>query len=173
MANFTHEHDYMWNGKTKTATQKSGKMFAIQFSGAGKMLTALDELSAAGVQRAIGKALRETHAGVTPKIHAEMQKHNKSGDVERSIVDEPRVTIEGNIISMPIGFDLDKGGLPSIWLIYGTPRHGPYGEKGGHPGQQPDQGLYEAIFGRKTAGEIAKVQRKAIKEVMEQYLNGG
>ena len=67
---------------------------------------------------------------------------------------------EGDYISIPIGFDIDNGGLPSIWLMYGTPK------------QAPDKALYEAIFGRKTAGEIARVQRQVIKQALEAYING-
>lgn len=161
MANFTFEHNYKYNGYDRTATKKSGKMFSMQFSGAASMLTRFDELSASGCAKAIGQALRETHKIVTPKLHAEMKKHNRTGKVEASIVDDARVTIEGDYISMPVGFDLDHGGLPSIWLMYGTPK------------QAPDTALYEALFGRKTAGEIARVQRQAIKQAMEKYINGG
>lgn len=161
MANFTFEHNYTYKGHERTATKKSGKMFSLQFSGANEMLTRFTDLSASGAAKAIGQALRETHKTVTPKLHAEMQKHNKTGIVERSIVDTPRVTIEGDYITMPIGFDIDNGGLPSIWLMYGTPK------------QAPDKALYEAIFGRKTAAEIAKVQRAAIKHAMDVYINGG
>lgn len=160
MANFTFQHNYHYNGHERTATKKSGKMFSMHFSGAASMLTRFEDLSASGCAKAIGQALKATHEVVNPKIHAEMKKHRRTGTVEGSIVDNPRITIEGDIISMPIGFDLENGGLPSIWLMYGTPK------------QQPDTLLYEAIFGRKTASEVAKIQRQAIKQAMEVYING-
>lgn len=160
MANFTHEHDYTWGGTTKTATQKSGKMFSLGFSGMNNLLTAFQELSGSAMVRAIGEALRETHKLVTPNIHAEMKKHYRTGTVEASIVDTAKVDVQGNIVSMPIGFDLDNGGVPSIWLMYGTPK------------QAPDERLRLAIFGRQTAYAVARTQRKVIKDAMERYING-
>lgn len=160
MANFTQQHEYTFGGKTRTATQKSGKMFSLGFSGMNNLLTAFMDLSGSATVRAIGEALRETHKLVTPNIHAEMKKHYRTGTVEASIVDTAKVDVQGNIVSMPIGFDLDNGGIPSIWLMYGTPK------------QAPDEALRNVIFGRQTAYAVARTQRKAIKEAMERYING-
>lgn len=160
MPNLEFKHNYKYNGYDRTAYKKSGKMFSLQFAGARELVTRLDDLSASGAAKAIGQALRETHRTVTPKLHAEMVKHYRTGRTEAAIVDDARVTIEGDYISIPIGFDIDNGGLPSIWLMYGTPK------------QAPDKALYEAIFGRKTAGEIARVQRQVIKQALEAYING-
>lgn len=159
MANFNYEHDYTWGGKTRTGSSKSGKMFSLGFSGMNNLLTAFQELSGSAMVRAIGEALRETHKFVTPNIHAEMTKHRRTGTVEASIVDTAKVDVQGNIVSMPIGFDLDNGGVPSIWLMYGTPK------------QAPDEALRLTIFGRQTAYKVARVQRKAIKDAMERYIN--
>ena len=139
--------------------QRSGKKFGLQFSGWEEMMSSLDELSHFGVLEGTKKALIETHKVVTPKLEAEIQKHELTGKTEASLVKEPRINVEGTMVSVDIGFDLDNGGLPSIWLMHGTPR------------QAPDKKLYQALYGRKTAGEVAHVQYHAIKDTIDKYMS--
>ncbi len=139
--------------------QRSGKKFGLQFHGWEEMMANLDELSHFGVLEGTKKALIETHKVVTPKLEAEIRKHHLTGDTEKSLVREPHITVEGTLVSIDIGFDLDKGGLPSIWLMHGTPR------------QAPDKALYQALYGRKTAGEVAHVQYHAIKDTIDKYMS--
>ena len=122
-------------------------------------MSSLDELSHFGVLEGTKKALIETHKVVTPKLEAEIQKHELTGKTEASLVKEPRINVEGTMVSVDIGFDLDNGGLPSIWLMHGTPR------------QAPDKKLYQALYGRKTAGEVAHVQYHAIKDTIDKYMS--
>lgn len=124
-------------------------------------MTNLDELSHHGVLEGTKKALTETHKVVTPKLEAEIRKHRLTGATEASLVREPRINVVGTMVSIDIGFDLDKGGLPSIWLMHGTPRI------------TPDKTLYEALYGRKTAGEVAHVQYHAIKDTIDKYMSRG
>ena len=138
--------------------QRSGKKFGLQFSGWREMMENLDKLSHFGVLEGTKKALIETHKVVTPKLEAEIRKHHLTGDTEASLVKTPQINVEGNLVSIDVGFDLDKGGLPSIWLMHGTPR------------QAPDKALYEALYGRKTSGEIRHAQYHAVKEVIDKYL---
>jgi hypothetical protein len=138
---------------------RSGKKFGLQFKGWEEMMTNLDELSHFGVLEGTKKALTETHKVVTPKLEAEIRKHRLTGATEASLVREPRINVVGTMVSIDIGFDLDKGGLPSIWLMHGTPRI------------TPDKALYEALYGRKTAGEVAHVQYHAIKDTIDKYMS--
>ena len=139
--------------------QRSGKKFGLQFHGWEEMMTNLDELSHYGVLEGTKKALTETHKVVTPKLEAEIRKHKNTGKTEASLVREPRINVEGHLVSIDIGFDLDNGGLPSIWLMHGTPRI------------EPDKALYQALYGRKTAGEVAHVQYHAIKDTIDKYMS--
>ena len=138
---------------------RSGKKFGLQFHGWEEMMANLDELSHFGVLEGTKKALIETHKVVTPKLEAEISKHRRSGRTSDSLVREPRLSVEGTVVSVDIGFDLDNGGLASIWLMHGTPR------------QPPDKQLYQALYGRKTAGEIAHVQYHVIQDTIEKYMN--
>lgn len=137
---------------------RSGKKFGLQFSGWRELTWKLDELSSYGLMEGVKKALVETHKVVTPKLEAEIKKHKRTGATEQSLVREPHINVEGTLVSVDIGFDLDKGGLPSLWLMHGTPR------------QKPDKALYEALYGVKTSAVVRSVQRKAIKETIDKYM---
>ena len=138
---------------------RSGKKFGLQFHGWEEMMANLDELSHFGILEGTKKALTETHKVVTPKLEAEIRKHHLTGDTEESLVKQPKIVVEGTLVSVDIGFDFDNGGLPSIWLMHGTPR------------QAPDKALYDALYGRKTAGEVAHVQYHAIKDTIDKYMS--
>lgn len=138
---------------------RSGKKFSLQFHGWEEMMSNLDELSHHGVLEGTKKALIETHKVVTPKLEAAIKKHHLTGETEASLVKEPRINVVGTMVSIDVGFDLDNGGLPSIWLMHGTPRIA------------PDKALYQALYGRKTAGEVAHVQYHAIKDTIDKYMS--
>lgn len=138
---------------------RSGKKFGLQFKGWTEMMSNLDELSHFGVLEGTRLALRETHKVVTPKLEAEIKKHHLTGDTEDSLVRQPQIEVQGHLVSVNVGFDLEHGGLPSIWLMHGTPR------------QPPDKALYQALYGRKTAGEVAHVQYHAIKDTIDKYMS--
>lgn len=147
-------------GGRGTDGQRSGKKFGLQFSGWKDLMSELDQLSHHGVLEGTKKALIETHKVVTPKLEAAMSKHVRSGDTIGSLVTDQRLNIEGTLVSIDIGFDLNNGGLPSIWLMHGTPR------------QNPDKKLYNALYGRATAGEVQHVQYHAIKDTIDKYMGG-
>lgn len=135
----------------------TGKKFKLAFAGWEEKLEELDRLSHHGILEGTKEALEETYDVVTPKIRNAMKKHHLTGDTERSIVPK-QLEVSGTVVSIPIGFDIDNGGLPSIWLMYGTPTI------------QPDKELYQAIFGHSTSSEVAHVQYQAIKRTIEKYM---
>jgi len=139
----------------------ANKLVFIQTPNMKKLLTEFDELSNKGMQEAIKGALIESHKYITPLLRQQIEKHRKTGRTENSLDETPRVTVEGNKISIGVGFHISQGGLPSIFLMYGTPK------------QAPDTALYNAIFGGEVKKEIAKIQRNYVKKAMQKYLNGG
>lgn len=67
---------------------------------------------------------------------------------------------EGNKAYIKVGYDFSKSGLRTIMLMYGTPR------------MKPAKGMKTAIYGTKTAKELAVVQKEALEKVLERYING-
>lgn len=130
----------------------------LEFKGFEEFAARLDELGG-DLKETTEKALKASHDLVTPKIKAAMTKHNKSGDTSRAILDKSAVVWDGAVASIDVGFDIQKGGMPSIFLMYGTPR------------VKPDRDLYNAIYGNKTKKEIKELQQEIfsadIKKAME------
>lgn len=129
----------------------------LTFEGMEEYIAKLEKLGG-DLKSVADESLKESHKFVTPKLHQLMQKHHRSGDTEKSIVDDANVEWVGTVASVEVGFDISKGGLPSIFLMYGTPR------------MDKDSALYNAIYGRTTRKKIQELQAeifsKAISERM-------
>ena len=78
--------------------------------------------------------------------------HRRTGDTEESLKRNADVTWIGTAAEVEVGFDIDNGGLPSVFLMYGTPK------------MKPDRKLYNAIYGAKTKKEIAELQEKEFRK---------
>lgn len=103
---------------------------------------------------AVNKALIETHKIVTDKAEAAIKSHKRTGATEASLRREAVPEWNGDVASIKVGFDIENGGLPSIFLMYGTAR------------VKPDTALYDAFFGKDTVKEIVEAQEKALYDVI-------
>jgi hypothetical protein len=56
------------------------------------------------------------------------------------------------------------GGLPSIFLMYGTQLYG-------QPHIQPDRNLYNAVYGAAVRKQIREIQEKAFSQVLNEVMN--
>lgn len=117
----------------------------IEFDGFEEVIRRLSQLEG-DVKKVTGEALKKSNRYVRQNIGAAMQKHNRTYETIRSLVSNPEVRWAGTTGSIDVGFDLSSGGLPSIFLMYGTPR------------VQKDQALYNAIYGKKTRDKVKKIQ---------------
>lgn len=99
---------------------------------------------------AVNKALIETHRIVTEKAEAAIEPHRRTGATEASLRHDVLIEWNGDVASIKVGFDIENGGLPSIFLMYGTARI------------KPDTTLHNAFFGKDTIKEIVEAQEKAI-----------
>lgn len=89
----------------------------LQFNGFNDMFAKLDKLGA-DTKKIASDALEESFNAVTPGILAAIKPHKDTGKTEESLVTTPEVVWEGTRAYVEVGFDLDKGGLPSIFLMY-------------------------------------------------------
>lgn len=120
----------------------------------------LDTIGGGATERAIESALKASRNIVTTQVSAAMTPHNQTGDTKDAIVRNSSVIWEGDTASIGVGFDIPFGGLPSIFLMYGTTVHG-------QPHIKPDRNLYNAVYGAKTRKEILKIQEEAFYKVIE------
>ena len=97
-----------------------------------------------------------------------MQPHDRTGKTKKSIVTNSPVVWVGDTAEIGVGFSISGGGLPSIFLMYGTKLFG-------QPHIQPDKNLYNAVYGAKVRKEIQEIQEQAFNKVLERVVrnNGG
>lgn len=137
----------------------SKNKIGLQFDGFEEYAEQFEKLGG-DLKEITQKALQSTHDYITPNLHKSMDKHNRTGDTERSIVDDAKVQWEGLTASIDIGFDLGNKGLPSIFLMYGTPR------------MKKDQTLYNDIYGTKTKKAIKELQEKIFSDAIKNRMGG-
>lgn len=129
-----------------------------------KYLKQLDEIGGGATKQAVESALKASQKIVAENAHKAMAKHRDTGRTERAIIDNSPVVWETAFTaSIDVGFDLDNGGLASIFLMYGTKLYG-------QPHTQPDRELYNAVYGTKTKKEIKAIQEKALIEAIERAM---
>lgn len=153
------------------------KKFGLNFDGVAELSEKLEALGG-DLKQVAEEALEFIPGDVNPKLHAAMVKHNKTGLVDRSIVTDQKVEWTGNVASIDVGFDLKSGGMPSIFLMYGTPRHAPGNQYGGpvrqgaqeHPGIKADTELFNAIYGSKTQKDIKDKQQKIFTQAITKLM---
>lgn len=131
----------------------------LQIEGFEELIERLDA-SGGDVKKAVEESLEIAHSITSKKLLEDMKKHHKTGDTEKSIIKEARIEWEGMSASVEIGFDFGNGGLPSVFLMYGTPR------------TKPDKKLYNDIYGNATRREIGQKQEEIFLSMMSKKLGG-
>lgn len=134
----------------KSSSRKNG----IEFAGFDKVLSKLNALNA-DTKSIADEALKKTFEIVTEKAEIGMLPQNlpaggkySTDETERSLRKDAQIKWSGSEGSVEVGFDISKGGLASIFLMYGTPR------------MVKDQTLYDAFFSEQTEGEILNAQKQ-------------
>lgn len=126
-------------------------------------MESLDKIGGSdAMKRGVEGALKSSKEFVNTQITKAMAKSNLPAHGEYSRLGEPTknsidrdMTVQWNGLEaeIKVGFDFKKSGLTSIFLMYGTPR------------MSPANGLEDAIYGRKTQKQIAKLQEEALFKV--------
>ena len=137
------------------------KKFGLDLDGLEEFAKRLENINVS-VQETAEEALSETHAHVTRKVEAAVagSKYNfqRTGKTKSTLQKSPNITWEGSIATVRVGFDISNGGLPSIFLMYGT------------PSITPDKTLYNAFYGGKTKKEIKDIQQSVF---INKLIEGG
>ena len=129
------------------------KKMQLIFSGFDEYAEKLEKLGG-NLEKTTEKALIATHKHITPRVEATFKKHDVkySHETMKSLKKEARVEWDGLKAEIGVGFKISSGGLPSIFLMYGTPKI------------QPDKKLYDAIYGSKTKKEVKALQEEIFAE---------
>lgn len=137
--------------------------FKLDFAGFNEMRERLNRLQA-DTKAVCEEALVKTKELVTKKAEAAMAKPNlpaggkySTGDTVGSLDLTSTVTWNGTEGSIKVGFNIKKGGLPSVFLMYGTPK------------MPKVQALYDAFYGEETLGEIAALQKEVFDNALKVF----
>ena len=148
---------------------------SIDFKNFSDYAEKLEELGGS-LKQTTEEALKATHAYITPNLKRDIAKHRKTGRTERSLIEKAEVKWEGTVAEVRIGFDIANGGLPSLFLMYGTPKHKPANQYGKYDGEvngiTQDEQLYNDIFGTRTKAEVRKVQEAVFAEAIKRQMGG-
>jgi hypothetical protein len=134
---------------------KHKAMMGIEFEGFEEAIKRLQKLEG-DVKGVTEKALKETHKIVTAKAKESVQNQNlpAHGKFHRerqpntlgSLKTNADIEWSGTVAQVPVGFSISKGGLPSIFMMYGTPRY------------MKNQMMYDAIWSQQTHDQVLKAQ---------------
>ena len=124
----------------------------------------LEKSGGNALKTAVDKALTESVRYTDEELKKAIAPHRKSGRTEKSLEGESRPEWSGTNASIDVGFDISNGGLPSIFLMYGTKVHG-------QPHVEPDRKLYNALYGSKVKRQIQKIQENAFRSIAEQVIS--
>lgn len=130
-----------------------GKRLSLDFKGMDEVIQQYEKMGV-NIKTATESALKATHALVTPKLKAAIKPHKQTGDTEASLGRSPEIEWDGTKAAVPVGFKIREGGLASIFLMYGTPR------------MEPDQALYNAIYGAATLRQVSQKQAEVFDKVL-------
>lgn len=154
----------------------SGKnKITLDFPGIKETLDKFEKMDLA-IGPAVTEALQKSYDYVTSHLEDQIEQHYRTGKTAESLLKNEKVQVEGTTYYIHVGFDVSNGGLASIFLMYGSPKHvitRYHGKKKftwNHPGMDADQVLYDLVFGKTTKQEIEKIQKKVFEKRMEGLL---
>lgn len=105
------------------------------------------------------EALTKAHEIVTAKAEAAVGQlpaggRYSRGDTAASLQRIPKIKWSGSEASVEVGFNIRKGGLPSIFMMYGTPRY------------MKVQAMYDAFYSSQTEGEVINAEKEIFLKAM-------
>ena len=137
---------------------------SLEFHGFNEVLKKLNKLEA-DTKSIAEEALTKTFDIVTDKAEAAVATSNlprggvySTGRTMASLRRTPEITWNGTEGTVRVGFNIKKGGLPTIFMMYGTPRY------------MKVQAVYDAFYGTQTEGEITNVQKEIFYRELERLI---
>lgn len=125
-----------------------------EFEGFEEVIKQMEQLNG-NIKEITEQGLKETHKIITKKEEEAVQKTNlpakgkySTGLTKKSMKKEADITWNGTEASVEVGFSISKGGLASIFMIYGTPRY------------MKNQKMYNAFWSKKTHDEVIEKQEE-------------
>lgn len=144
------------------------RKMSVDFAGVDVFLEQLKALGEDAAKKATENALKATQAYIAKQAEQAMKKHEppigKYGThtTDKAIIKDYPVEWVQSTASIAVGFDLENGGMPSLYLMHGT-------ELNGQPHIKEDAELYDAVYGSKTRREVHKLQKAEFEKIFETW----
>jgi hypothetical protein len=141
---------------------------SVDFAGVDVFLEQLQALGEDAAKKATENALKATQAYIAKQAEQAIKKHEppigKYGThtTDKAIITDYPVEWTQTTASIAVGFDLENGGMPSLYLMHGTTVHG-------QPHITEDAELYDAVYGSKTLREVHKLQKAEFEKIFETW----
>lgn len=154
------------------------KKFGLEFAGFNEVLERYKKLGG-NLKGITEKCLEFIPAEINPNLQADMARHH-SKRVVKSISTDKKVEWEGLRAGVKVGFEINKGGLPSIFLMYGTAKHVPKNQYGTpkragarmNGGITADKKLYSDVYGRSIHKKIGEKQEAILAKEIQKIMGG-
>ena len=155
------------------------KRFGIEFKGFEELAENYRKLGG-DLKKIATECLDVVPEMINPNLEKDMTKHNDTHNTVDSIEQRPSVEWTGNVGAIPVGFNLKNGGLPSIFLMYGTARHAPKNQYGSpkranakdNSGMSADRKLYNDIYGAAIKRKIGEKQEEIVQKAIKKRMGG-
>lgn len=144
--------------KKKRGNRGTSLKSGIELYGVKELLKQIED-AGGKVDDACQKAANVTMKIVGEHSQAFMAKHKVTGDTYRSFELRPAQVKKGKIVA-GVGYNIDNGGLPAIFLDVGAT---------GTPKKPPQKGHYWRYYAVNDSGQIKKIkeaQHEAINEIL-------
>lgn len=147
------------------AKKKKTKL-TVDFSNFTEYLKRLEQLGGiTAMKKGVEAGLKDSKAHVNDKLEiatspAKLPRKGKysTGQTQQSIDRDMAVKWTGLKATIPIGFDFEKSGLTSIFLMYGTPK------------MKPAKGMKAAIYGAKAKKEHKEIVAEALERTISEII---
>ena len=145
---------------------KGKKTLTVWFPGLGDLTRRIDALGA-NIEEAAENALIKSKKKITADLNKAMDKshynYDRTGNTRGSLDENMAVDWDSGVATIDVGFNLEDGGLASVFLMYGTPHHAP-----NHPGIKRDSPVFTALFGKKAQKSVWDIQRAEFQKVLRE-----
>lgn len=129
--------------------------FRLDFDGFDQVMKRLEEKQK-DTRKIAEEAMIESKKLVNENLTSAMAKHNRTGTTLASLdKDMSMYWTNATTGYIEVGFSISNGGLPSVFLMYGTPKI------------PPDRKLYNALYGTATRRKLKAKQE----EVFYKHMN--
>ena len=147
--------------RKKGTFSKKGNL--IDFYGTPELLKKI-EAANGNVRKAVETAVLKSIEPAKQDMKEFIRNHKETGVTEDSF-DDGLLKWKGDAVNIKSGFDIEKGGLPALFLDIGTPSHSGRNGTGLITGIAPTYFVYYAV--ENNMDKIMKIQRKTLEDMLK------